>query len=90
MLITPEDLLFQAVKAGDLQKVRTLLKEVEGSSLNVRDESVCAPIHYAACLETTEVLEALIEAGADLNRRDEHEWTALHYAAFDGRLQAVR
>lgn len=90
MATTPENTLFAAVKAGDVQRVRAVVNQVDASSINVKDEAVCAPVHYAACLDSPDILQILIGAGADVNIRDEHEWTPLHHAAFDGKFESVK
>jgi ankyrin repeat protein len=41
-------------------------------------------MHWAAGGDHKEMVERLIDKGADVNARDEAGWTPLHYAAFSG------
>ena len=47
------------------------------------------PLHYAATFGFVEIVEMLLDHGADVNTPDECRWTALHLAAIHGELQVV-
>jgi ankyrin repeat protein len=48
------------------------------------------PIHVAADLGKIEILQILIEFGANINQKDSDGQTALHYAASNGYFEAVQ
>ncbi|GLE06703.1 hypothetical protein PINS_up016110 [Pythium insidiosum] len=58
-----EELLFNAVEAGDITRVRTLLDD--GMSVHVRNEDGCTPIHVAAKCGQTEVFRLLLDRNGD-------------------------
>ena len=47
------------------------------------------PLHYAAAFGPVEVVQMLLDHGADVNTPDECHWTPLHLAAIWGQLQVV-
>lgn len=67
-----------------LTKLRqACLPEFDGCSVNsVKSTSICGdtPLHIAAIWGDSEMLKALIAAGAALNAKGEQDMTALHYA----------
>lgn len=81
--------LIEACEYDHLQAVRLLLKR--GANVNActryNAESALERACYSAGLD---VLELIIENGADVNHRDGSGRTALHYAAVSGRLGHVR
>lgn len=42
-------------------------------------------MHHAAFYGHAELVERLVDFGADVNARDVYEWAPLHYAALKGR-----
>ena len=83
MPFTPEQLLTFAARKGDA----TLVRE--------RVEAGADPLHGAALLESArlghlEVIETLVELGADVNVQDERGFGALEYALRWGREDAAR
>jgi ankyrin repeat protein len=66
--------LITATDNGDLEEVRRLL--AEGADPNVRDREGYSPVMFFVA--TPEIVQALIEAGADLNLVSDNRTTALH------------
>lgn len=61
-------------------KVHALYKEVHGFTL----------LHQACEKHDTELVELLVEHGADINCRDAEGFTPLHIAAIHGKMQVVK
>jgi len=61
-------------------KVRALYKEVQGKTL----------LHQACENNDTQLVELLVEHGADINCRDAESFTPLHFAAIHGKMQVVK
>lgn len=64
-----DDELFAAVRAGQRDKVFDILKEHPESAM-ARDSDGATALHYAPESGDREIVEALLDAGADLNARD--------------------
>ena len=62
------------------------LSHIGGSSIYARGWT---PLHYAASFGPVEIVQMLLDHGADVNTPDECHWTALHLAAIEGELQVV-
>ncbi len=75
--------IHQAVKKGDLEKVKTLLKEVP-TLLNLKGHYNRTPVMTAAFARQKDVFKYLVEQGADLNAGDQEGLRPIHYAAFMG------
>ena len=69
-----------AARKGDLAKIKGLL---EGSPalLEARSENEKTPLHFAAQGGHREIVELLLEKGADVNVKNIASETPLHYAA---------
>ena len=80
----------EAVEANDLNAVEKLL--VNGTNVNEKDPSSRNyPVIIAAFKGHDQILERLLEAGADLTVLDPGmEATALHAAAYAGRARAAQ
>ena len=50
------------------------------SNLYIYPFRECTPLHYAAKISNHELVELLLEHGADLSAVDRHGWSVLHYA----------
>jgi ankyrin repeat protein len=72
--------LWRAVKAGQLPRVRYLLKSGADFTYRCEEENVTTPLHQAALSGNRDILEALLEAGANVDNEDRDGATALHYA----------
>lgn len=57
--------LFKAIKERDILRVMVLI--FEGADVNARDNLGNAPIHLAAKLSNTGIVQLLLFAGADIN-----------------------
>ncbi|CAB3979635.1 Myotrophin [Paramuricea clavata] len=83
-----EELLW-GVKNGDLDKVRELVEKkgcnVNGELMNGRN-----PIHFAADYGQREVIDYLVNQGADMNVPDKHGITPLLAAIYEGHLECVK
>ncbi len=62
--------LFSAVASGNVVRVRELLAALPGAASGSDDEGATA-LHYATPNGHKEIVELLLENGADLNARDE-------------------
>lgn len=71
-----------AASNGDAARVRRLLDEPAKPFVNVNaaDEDGTPPLIYASCFGHENVVQALIEAGADVNKQDQNQWSALMWA----------
>jgi ankyrin repeat protein/beta-lactamase regulating signal transducer with metallopeptidase domain len=70
--------LDEAVKAGDIEQVRSLLSR--GADANARDEEGRTPLHWAARYGRREVAQVLIAGGANVDETDAARQTPLHLA----------
>ena len=61
--------MIQAVKQGDLERVRAII-ESDDRLANQRDESGATPLHYAALNGHRQIVQLLLERGADINSTD--------------------
>ena len=72
-------------KATTPEVIRTLLEAGPkiGVTVNARDNVGCTALHFAARKNLNpEVIEALLNAGAEVNAQDKYGgWTPLHFAA---------
>jgi len=76
-------LILRAAKRGDEATVRALIKK-DKSLLSARDTDGSTPLDCAAWKGQVEVVEALLDAGADINDHNQNShWgtTPLHAAA---------
>lgn len=80
---TPEQLILKAAKNGDLTDVKRLTAE-NPALLHARDKDGSTPLHCAVWKGHAEVVNALLDAGADIhahNQNDHWGTTPLHAAA---------
>ena len=81
--------IWNAAKTGNLEVLRThLAREVD---LNSQDlQTGLTPLSWAVIAKQAEIVEQLIESGADVNANNRDEGTPLHEAAFMGHDQIGR
>jgi peptidoglycan/LPS O-acetylase OafA/YrhL len=81
--------VWSAAQAGDLPAIERNL--ANGVAVNAPDpEHGGTPLLWAAANGEPEIIEFLIQQGADVNAADPSGGTALHAAAFLGHVQAVK
>jgi ankyrin repeat protein len=83
-----ESPLMTAVQSGYLEAIDFFIKH--GADVNREHSLKRTPIHFAALLENSQVLERLIQVGADVNRKDEFGYTALHHAAGNQKIENIK
>ncbi|MDD4520194.1 MAG: ankyrin repeat domain-containing protein, partial [Alphaproteobacteria bacterium] len=79
--------LHEAVKKGDIEKVKSLLDS--GMDANTQDEDGLAPLHEANENRDKEIVALLLEAGANIDIEDNDGYTPLHYACANGAKEIV-
>ncbi|MBA4285970.1 MAG: hypothetical protein C0434_10625 [Xanthomonadaceae bacterium] len=81
--------LIAAVSQNSLAAVTEVLKR--GAKLDIVDKAGWAPLHFATFFsDQTEVMKALLDAGADVNARNDRGITALYFAAATGHEAQVK
>jgi ankyrin repeat protein len=70
-----EDKLIELIKAGDAEAVKQLLDT--GFSPNIGDQSAAEFLYIAALKKRKDIVEYLIQAGADVNTKDDHHLPVL-------------
>lgn len=81
--------LFDAVKAGNLNKVQELVKN--GADLNLKDQYGSTLLHRAANWQKNAILKYLLENGANPNiKSGEHNLPAFQGAALMNNIEAVK
>jgi ankyrin repeat protein/L-ascorbate metabolism protein UlaG (beta-lactamase superfamily) len=81
--------IHEAVRAGDLAKVKALVAE-SPAVVNEKDDRGRTPLHFASVSEKPDVLAFLIASGADVKAADPEGFTPLHWAASEGRAGAAK
>ncbi|GFQ74019.1 ankyrin repeat and SAM domain-containing protein 6 [Trichonephila clavata] len=82
--------IFQAVKSGDVLKIKSLLKQNPESTNAISSHDGMTPLMLASMLGCNNIVNILISSGAKLDAQDlENGWTALMYAIFHRRSQTV-
>ena len=86
-VVTEKHALHEAVKAGNMARVKTLL--TGGADVNGRDGKFWTGLMHAASRGYTLVVEELLRAGADAGLRAVDGATALYMASGSGHLEIV-
>lgn len=81
-------LLHQAAYDGDLEAVQQLLQQ-PGASANQTTDNGTVPLHYAAMDSHTDVINALIGAGAAVDVPNQAGVTPLQYAILNSHFAAI-
>ncbi len=84
--------LFRAVKSGDGDKVRELVR-ANPELVHIRDREASTPLHWAAWKGHAAIVEILLDAGADIQAHNENtHWgtTPLHAAAHGNQRDAIK
>ena len=76
-----------SIAKGDIETVKKLLSI--GEDVNQKSDGM-TPLMYAAKYNRTEILELLIEKGADLKAKSDKEMTALKFAEIHGAKDAYQ
>lgn len=83
--------LFRACEEGDLKQVRRLLRE--GCKVNVRSQQRygrSTPLIHAAVHGRVDIVDHLLNCGADVRHCTDSKQTALHFACEQGHLNVVK
>ncbi|MCX6904135.1 MAG: ankyrin repeat domain-containing protein [Verrucomicrobia bacterium] len=80
--------IHQAVKSGDVEQVRLLLKSWP-ELLEAETDKGLTPLHVAAAGAQTNVLQVLLARKARVQARTKLGWTPLHFAATKGDAPTV-
>lgn len=83
--------IFKAAEAGDICRVQDLI--AQGADVNKLRDSCCwsqTPLYYAAEKGHRDIVQLLLDHGADVNLKNEIGHTALYEAAETGRTEAVQ
>jgi uncharacterized protein len=79
----------EAVRKADITRIRTLLDK-NPNLVRARDSSGYTPLHWASIDGNREVVELLIDRGAEVNGRTPYGLTPLHLASRAGKLDTVK
>ncbi|ETS77507.1 hypothetical protein PFICI_11381 [Pestalotiopsis fici W106-1] len=74
--------LAMAASNGDLDQVNSILGGKGKAIVNVNavDDDGTPPLVYASCFGHENVVQALVDAGADVDKQDRNQWNALMWA----------
>jgi len=84
------DNLIKAIRLRDIDQIKPILDE-DGNLVNAYDQTGATALHYAAFDGLREIVQLLLDRGAEINSRDSQfgatpaGW-AIEYFAGDGRL----
>ncbi|XP_031633079.1 ankyrin repeat and MYND domain-containing protein 2 [Contarinia nasturtii] len=79
--------IFEAIPTGDIGDLKTLLAQLQGTTDFV-DENGMTPLQHACYKGNTELVQTLLDQGADVNSsKHGANYTALHFAALSGNAE---
>jgi len=82
--------LRQAIEKGDLEAVKRCLPGGADINANARNSSGWTLLHHAACDGQKEIVQYLLDQGADVNAKANDGFTPIHVAAVQGHTETVR
>ncbi|KAJ8964566.1 hypothetical protein NQ314_004870 [Rhamnusium bicolor] len=81
-----EKQIFKAIETNDVVLLKTLLSEKK--TVNIIDENSMTPLQHAAYKGNKEIVQILLDQGADVNYCEhQHNYTALHFAGLSGNTE---
>jgi hypothetical protein len=83
------EVIVEAAKTGDLQTVRSILTQ-NPSKLNATDEDHYTPLHWASMRAHWDIVEYLIDKGADVNAIGGDGGTPLNWAAHHDNVEVIQ
>jgi ankyrin repeat protein len=72
---TPSEELYQAIRANDLARLQSLIKDP--ANVNLKDRRGATPLMYAAAVGSVDAVKLLLGAGADAKAKNSFDATAL-------------
>ncbi|KAH9418221.1 myotrophin-like isoform X1 [Dermatophagoides pteronyssinus] len=89
-MATNDSQLAWSIKNGDLDTVKEIIEHIgQTSNIDIMIDGR-RPIHYAADYGQKEILEYLIQLGANVNSLDRHGISALLAAIWEGHIECCR
>src|SRR5438128_2464400 len=83
------DALTTAIFSENADDVRMALAQGENVNMKIGTYGDSA-LHYAARYGLTEIVNILVENGADVNAKTIHSYTPLHGATFNGYIDVIK
>lgn len=81
----PSVALMKAVRNGDPQELKTILKRCEGLvNVNGYDKEGMTALHQSCMNGNLELVKLLVQFGADVRLANRDGWSAIHIAAYGG------
>ncbi len=81
--------IFLAISQGKVKAAKLLL-EAKNATTNPTDSNGLTPLHKSATVGNKEMVQLLLDKGAELHAKDPNGNTALHLAAYFGKEDAVK
>ena len=86
-----QGLFLHAAQSGDVARAESLIEESQDSEVPfLTPDVLAAGLRDAAYADHTDMVYAVIAAGAPLDQGDEQNFTAIDFAALNGNLDVVR